>query len=156
MTKRIPEGYTSITPTIVSKNAAAAIELYKKALGAKEDHRLLNPENGKIMHAALTIGNAKVFLYDENTKMGCVAPGAGGSSVNFYIYVEDADAAQKKGLAAGMKEAMPVTDMFWGDRMGSLIDPDGYRWSIATHVREVSPAEMEKGAKAMCSANKAA
>ena len=153
MSSRIPEGFSTITPTIVSKDASRAIEYYKKAFGATEVHRMMNPKTGKVMHACLTIGTSKLFLSDEMPEMGCVALSNNASPVNFYLYFEDADKAQQKAVAAGMTEFMPVTDMFWGDRMGCVVDAEGYRWNIAHFVREVSPEELEKGAREMAECN---
>ncbi len=155
MTDKIPQGFHTITPHITCKNATASIELYKKAFGAveKDGPAMRDPKTGKVGHACLTIGNSKIFLADEMP--GCAAP-AGETSVGFYLYFEDADAAFKKAISGGCKEFMPVTDMFWGDRMGVVSDPDGYKWNVATHVREVSPAELEKGMKEMSEKHKAA
>ncbi|MDE3061095.1 MAG: VOC family protein [Pseudomonadota bacterium] len=146
MTGKIPEGFHTVTPYLTIKDAAKAIELYKQAFGAVEGETMRGPD-GKIGHACLTIGDSKVFLADENPKMGTVAPPEKGSNVNFYLYVEDADAAQKKAIAAGMKEAMPVKEMFWGDRLGAVTDPFGYKWNLATQVREMTEEEVREAAK---------
>ena len=139
----IPEGFHTITPQIRVSNGDKAIALYKKALGAKEIHRMLAPGTNTIMHAALEIGSSKLFLSDH----GGQSQAPTGVSSSFYVYVENIDAAHKKAVAAGMKETMPPTDMFWGDRMSALMDPFGHSWNIATHKRQVSPAEMEKAMK---------
>jgi len=139
----IPEGFHTVTPQLHVNNGEKAIALYKKALGAKELRRMLMPGTKKIMHAALEIGTSKVFL-SEFSPPGQTPQGANSS---FYIYVTNIDAAHKKAVAAGMKETMPPTDMFWGDRMSHLIDPFGHAWNLASHTRDVSPAEMEKGMK---------
>jgi PhnB protein len=141
--KPIPQGYTTVTPSITLNDAAKAIEFYKKALGATERMRMTGPD-GKIMHAEIQIGNALIMLNDEC--FGQRSPKSLGSSpASFYLYVEDSDAAFKKALAAGAKELMPLTDMFWGDRTGHFEDPFGYTWNVATHVKDVTPEEMKKG-----------
>jgi uncharacterized glyoxalase superfamily protein PhnB len=141
----IPPGHTTVTPCITLSDASAAIEFYKKAFGATERGRFAGPD-GKIMHAEIQIGNAAVMLNDE--VMGQKGPKAyGGSPASFYLYFEDADAAQKKAVAAGAKETMPVTDMFWGDRMGNVEDPFGFHWTIATRVREMTPEEIKEAGK---------
>lgn len=138
----IAPGHTTVTPTITVTDSRKAIEFYKNAFGAKEIGRFEGPD-GKIMHAEIQIGNAMVMMNDE--VMGSRAPQSiGGSPVSFFLYFEDADATQKKAVAAGAKELMPVTDMFWGDRMGHVEDPFGYLWNIASRVREMTPEEIKK------------
>jgi PhnB protein len=139
----IPEGFHTVTPQLHVSNGDKAIALYKKALGAKELRRMLMPGTKKVMHAALEIGDSKVFL-SEFSPPGQTPQGANSS---FYIYVANVDAAHKKAVAAGMKETMPPTDMFWGDRMSHLVDTFGHAWNLASHTREMSPAEMEEGMK---------
>lgn len=144
MVKAIPEGYATVTPSLMVKDAAKAIELYKKAFGAKVESRMEMPDgSGKIMHAVLVIGNSKLFIADAMPEMGCGAP----SVSSFYLYLPDVDAAAKQSLQAGMKEMYPVKDMFWGDRMGAVEDAFGIKWTLATHVKDVSPEEMAEGAK---------
>ena len=140
----IPKGYTTVTPSLVFKDGSKAIDYYKKAFGATERSRALGPD-GKIMHAEIQIGSSIVMLSDE--LMGQRSPESiGGSPVSFYLYFDDADAAYKKAIAAGgAKEIMPVSEMFWGDRMGALKDPFGYTWNVASHVKDVTPEEMKKG-----------
>jgi PhnB protein len=141
--KAIPSGYTTVTPSITVKDAPKVIEFYKKAFGATERARMPGPD-GKIMHAEIQIGNSIIMMNDE--VMGSrSAQTIGGSPVSFYVYVEDADAAFKKAIAAGAKEQYPLTDMFWGDRMGSVEDPFGLKWTIAQHIKDVSPEQMKKG-----------
>ena len=143
MTQPIPQGFSSITPSLNLENAAEAIELYKRAFGAKEQGVMKSPDgSGKVMHAVLEIGNSKLFLADEFCK-GDVK----SSASSFYLYVPDVDAAFKQAIAAGLSEKMPVTDMFWGDRLGALTDKFGISWTLATHTREVSDDEMKKGAE---------
>ena len=141
--KPIPQGYTTITPSMTVKDAPKVIDFYKKAFDAKEHMRMAGPD-GKIMHAEIQIGNAIIMMNDE--VMGSrSAQTLGGCPISFYVYVDDADAAFKKAIAAGAKQEYAMTEMFWGDKMGSLIDPFGYRWTIAQHIKDVSPADMKKG-----------
>ncbi len=138
----IPEGYHSLTPYIVVRDAAGAIELYRKALGAAEDSRMSLPNSDKIMHACLQIGSSKLFLCDENPEQGMPAPKDANSGSKFYLYVDDVDAQHKQAIAAGMTEVSAPMDMFWGDRMSVLTDPYGHTWDLATHIRDVSEEEM--------------
>ena len=141
--KAIPQGYTTITPSMTVKDAPKVIDFYKKAFDAKEHMRMPGPD-GKIMHAEIQIGNAVIMMNDE--VMGSrSAETLGGSPISFYVYVEDAEAAFKKAIAAGAKQEYEMTEMFWGDKMGSLLDPFGYRWTIAQHIKDVSPEDMKKG-----------
>lgn len=130
----------TVIPTLTLEGAAKAIDLYKKAFNAKEEYRMDGP-GGKIMHACITIGNSKMFITDASPETGCGAPSQSG----FYCYVDDVDAMHAQAKKAGMTEYCPVDDMFWGDRTGSVKDPFGITWSLAKHVRDVSPEEMEKG-----------
>lgn len=141
--KAIPEGFTTVTPSLVLKDAAKAIDLYKEAFGAKEISRMEMPGTGKIMHACLEFGNARLFFADAMPEMGCSTP----STSSFYLYFEDVEAAFKKAKAAGMTEKFPLTDMFWGDRTGNVTDVFGISWTMGQHVRDVSPEEMEKAGK---------
>ena len=145
MTK-IPEGFHTVTPTLIVNGAAKAIDLYKKAFGAQELYRM-EGKKGKIMHACITVGNSKVFLCDTNPEMGCGTP----SSSSFYLYVDNVDSTFKQAKGAGLAENSPVQDMFWGDRTGNLKDSFGISWTVATHVREVSKEEMEEGRKKFAS-----
>jgi len=138
-----PEGFNTITPQIHVSNGDKAIALYKKAFGAKELHRMLAPGTKTIMHACLEIGGSKLFLSDHKP------PGQSmkGADSSFYVYVANVDAAHKKAKANGMKEVMPPTDMFWGDRMSALNDPFGHNWNLATFKRQVDPTEMQRAMK---------
>lgn len=138
----IPQGYTTVTPSLTFSDANKAIEFYKKALGATDRERFLGPD-GKIMHAEIQIGTSIIMLCDEIMGQRS-AQSFGGSPVSFYIYVEDCDTAFKKAISAGGKEIVPVTEMFWGDRMGAFEDPFGYKWNIATHTKDMTPEEMKK------------
>jgi PhnB protein len=146
--KPIPEGFHTVTPSLVVKDAAKAIDYYKEVFGAEERMRMPNP-NGKIQHAEIKIGDSIIFLSDEFPNMGGKSPQTlGGHSGGIYLYVKDVDAVYEKALAAGAKSAMPVTDMFWGDRHGAFTDPFGHSWGVSTHTEDVSEEEMEKGAQA--------
>ncbi|QCP52260.1 VOC family protein [Trinickia violacea] len=149
--KPIPEGMHSLTPHLVCAGAAEAIAFYIKAFNAIEGVRLPAP-NGKIMHASLKIGDSTLFLFDEMPEHGALGPKSlKGSPVTIHLYVENVDATVERAVAAGAKVTMPVADMFWGDRYGQIEDPFGHRWSVATHVRDVSPEEMQKAmANASC------
>ncbi len=142
--KPIPDGCHTVTPHLIVKGAAKAIEFYKKAFGATELLRIPGP-GGSLCHAEVQIGNSQVFLCEEYPDMGAVSPLAlKGSPVTIHLYVEDVDSFYKKAVAAGAEVTMPVTDMFWGDRYGKLKDPFGHSWSVATHKEDVPPQEMEK------------
>jgi PhnB protein len=144
--KPVPEGYHTITPSLISKNAAQAIEFYKKAFGAVERSRMPMPD-GKIGHAELKIGDSIFFIADEFPGMGAVAPTSMGGFY-LFLYVEDVDAVFNRAVAAGAQVTMPVQDQFWGDRFGKVSDPFGYQWGIATHKEDVSPEEMDRRSKA--------
>jgi PhnB protein len=153
-TKYIPEGMHTVTPHLVCGGAADAIEFYKKAFNAVETSRMLGP-NGKIMHASIRIGDSTIMLVDESPEFGMLGPKAlKGTPVIVHLYVEDADAFAARAAAAGAKITMPVADMFWGDRYGHLEDPFGHRWSVATHVKDVTQDEMRKAMQAMSAANR--
>ncbi len=144
--KPIPEGMHTVTPDLVCKGAAEAIEFYKNAFNAAEMGRLPGPE-GKLMHAMIRIGDSFVMLVDEFPEWGSLGPKTlKGSPVTIHLYVEDVDAFIERAVAAGAKITMPVADTFWGDRYGQLEDPFGHRWSVATHVRDMSPEEIEQAA----------
>ncbi|PIW30624.1 MAG: glyoxalase [Rhodospirillales bacterium CG15_BIG_FIL_POST_REV_8_21_14_020_66_15] len=146
MVDPIPDGYTAVTPYLIVDGAAQAIEFYKKALGAVEVMRLEIPDTDRIAHAEITIGGDHVMLTDANPAWGTTDPKAlGGITASMSLYVEDADAAQARAVAAGATEKMPVTDMFWGDRMGCVVDPFGHQWSFLTHTRDLSDEEIRKG-----------
>jgi PhnB protein len=146
--KPIPEGYHTATPYLIIKDAAKAIEFYKKAFGAKEMMRMSQPD-GRIGHAEIKIGDSPIMLADEFPEMGARSPQSlGGSSVSILLYVEDVDAFAKQAVAAGTKVVRPVKDQFYGDRSGSFEDPFGHQWHIATHVEDVAPEEMHKRAAA--------
>jgi PhnB protein len=150
--KAIPEGQHSLTPSFVVQDAVRAIDFYQRAFGAAELGRMAMPGSDKIIHAELKIGDSVFFLSDEFPEMGAVSPMTlGGTSSSLYLYVEDVDAAYQQAVEAGAIGKMPPTDMFWGDRMGKLVDPFGHEWGMATHREEVSAEEMEKRAIAFFS-----
>jgi PhnB protein len=141
----IPDGMHSLTPLLVCAGAADAIAFYKKAFSATEITRLAGPQ-GKLMHAAIRIGDSMLMLTDEFPEMGGLGPKSlKGSPVTVHLQVEDVDAVVKQAAAAGAKITMPVADMFWGDRYGQLEDPFGHRWSVATHTRDLSPQQIQEG-----------
>jgi PhnB protein len=146
--KPIPEGYHTATPYLIIKDAAQAIEFYKKAFGATEVVRFPQPD-GRIGHAEIKIGDSHIMLADEFPEMGARSPQSiGGTPVSILLYVEDVDAQAKLAVAAGAKVVRPVKDQFYGDRSGSFEDPFGHEWHIATHVEDVAPEEMHKRAAA--------
>ena len=144
----IPEGYHSVTPYLVMKNAAAAIEFYKKAFGAVELLRMAAP-GGKIGHAEIKIGDSPVMLADEYPDMGFKGPESlGGTPVSLMIYVDDVDKIYPQAIAAGGKEVCPLQNQFYGDRSGTLTDPFGHVWTISTHVEDVPEEELAKRGEA--------
>ena len=138
----IPAGFASVTPSIVVEGASEAIEFYKQAFGAVELDRVPSPD-GKIMHATIRIGSSNIMLNDEFEDWQVFGPHKfGGTAVTIHLYVEDADATFAQAVAAGATVTMPVSDAFWGDRYGQVKDPFGHNWSIATHVRDVTEADI--------------
>jgi PhnB protein len=146
--KPIPEGYHSATPYLIVKDAARAIEFYKRAFGATELLRMAAP-GGKIGHAEIKIGDSPIMLADEVPDIGALSPETiGGTPVSILLYVEDVDAVFNQAIAAGAKVQRPVKDQFYGDRTGGVTDPFGHVWYVATHKEDVSPEEMRKRAAA--------
>ena len=147
MPQAIPNGYHTLTPSLTLKDSKKALDFYQKAFNAEVLDLFPNPVGTGIMHATMKIGNSIVMMGDENH--GCKsAETLGTSPISLYIYVPNADAAFKQAVAAGASVVMPVADMFWGDRAGSLKDPFGYSWMIATHVKDLSREEVRKGGEA--------
>jgi PhnB protein len=148
--KPIPEGYPQVTPYLIVDGAAEAIDFYQQVFGATERMRMGAPD-GKVGHAEVAMGDAVVMLSDEWPDMGMVGPKAlGGTPVTISVYVEDVDATFDRAVKAGATATRPVEDQFYGDRSGQFVDPFGHRWSIATHVEDVPPEEMEaRAARAM-------
>ena len=150
MTKPIPEGFHTVTPSLVVSNAKEAIEFYKKAFDAKEIYQMPAPD-GKIMHAMIQIGDSFVMMSDEFPAMGAKSPTSiGGTAVTHHLYVEDADKTFNQAVEAGAKVTMPIMDAFWGDRFGTITDPYGHSWAIATHQKDLSPEEMKKAGEEFC------
>ena len=151
-TQPIPEGYSTISPYLAVDDAAEAIAYYKKAFGAEETVRMDAPD-GKIGHAELKIGDSHVMLSDPFPQASTTPPKElGGTSASIFMYVEDVDAVVQKAVDAGATVTMEVEDQFWGDRFGSITDPFGHIWSIATHVEDLTPEEIEERGKAAMAA----
>ena len=146
-TNHTPEGFQSVTPNLTFKDTKKALEFYEKALGATVLEVLPMPDGKGTMHATMKIGNSILMMGDEMPNCPS-AESLGGTSISLFVYVPDVDSAFKKAIAAGAVETMPVMDMFWGDRCGNLTDPFGYTWMIGTHVRDMTPEEIQEGAKA--------
>jgi PhnB protein len=147
--KAIPDGYHSVTPYLIIDGAVAAIDFYKKAFGATELFRMAQPD-GRIGHAEIRIGNSQIMISDEHPEIDYLGPAKrGGSSVSLLVYVNDVDATFKQALEAGATEQRAVETKFYGDRMGTLVDPFGHIWHIGTHVEDVSPEEMKTRMAAM-------
>jgi PhnB protein len=148
MANFIPQGFTSVTPFFVFKDCRRAIEFYKQAFGAQEKFAMPGPDGKGVMHAELVIGNSILMMGDEHPEMSCKsAETMGGSPISFYVYVENVDQAFRRALEAGATSQMAVEDMFWGDRTGTVQDLFGYNWTLATHIRDLSPQEMQQGAQ---------
>jgi PhnB protein len=142
--KPVPEGMHTVTPHLTCAGAAAAIEFYKRAFQAVEVARMAGPD-GKLMHAMVRIGDSAVMLVDEFPDYGAIGPKTlKGSPVTMHLYVDDVDAFVRRAVDAGAKITMPLADMFWGDRYCQFEDPFGHRWSAATHIRDMSPEEMQQ------------
>ena len=147
----VPAGHESLIPHLVCEHCSEAIEFYKKAFGAEEAHRMPAPDGHRIMHAALRIGGSLVFLVDDfpefcGGKSGSPT-GLKGTPVSLHRYVQDCDAAIKRAVDAGATVMMPATDMFWGDRYGMVTDPYGHKWAFATHIKDLTPEQMQAGMK---------
>lgn len=143
--KPIPDGYHSVQPYLIIQNASAAIDFYKKAFAAKERFRM--DKDGRIGHAEIEIGDSCIMLADEHPEIGAYSPvHYGGSPVSLMIYVPDCDAMHKQAVSAGAKSEREPEDQFYGDRMSGVLDPFGFRWHIATHIKDVSPEEMKQHA----------
>lgn len=144
-----PSDMHAVTPHLVCAGAAKAIEFYRKAFGAEEEARLPGPD-GRLMHALIRINGSAVMLVDEMPEWGALGPKAlKGSPVTLHLYVDDVDSFVRHAVDAGAKVTMPVADMFWGDRYGKLEDPFGHQWSVATHLRDVSPEEAQEAMNEM-------
>lgn len=147
-TAPVPKGYHSVTPYLSVRGAAAAIEFYKKAFGAKEKMRM--PDGQRIAHAEIVVDGSHIMLADEYPERGFSAPQPGSKSpVGIMLYLKDVDAVAARAVNAGATLERPVEDQFYGDRLGSILDPFGHRWYIATHVEDVSPKEMQRRMQAL-------
>ncbi len=146
----IPDGFRTITPHLVIDGAVKALDFYKKAFGAEEILRMPSPDGTKLMHAEIQIGDSRIMLADDFPEFSGAPRNPkklGESSVTIHIYVPDCDAAFKRAVDAGAKVTMPLQDMFWGDRYGSVKDPFGHNWSIATHKADLTPEQIGEAAK---------
>jgi uncharacterized glyoxalase superfamily protein PhnB len=142
--KPVPEGFHTLTPNLVFKNAAGAIDFYTKVFGAKELVRMPGP-GGKVMHAELQIGDSRIFLNDHMSPAALHTPAPGESNAMYlHVYVPDVDAIFNRAVTAGAHVDMQLQDMFWGDRYGKITDPFGQQWGLATHIEDVTPEEMKK------------
>lgn len=138
-----PQGYHSVTAYLIVDDAAKALDFYRDAFGAEEMYRL--PMGDRIGHAETRIGDTVLMLSDEWPDMNALSPNSrGGATSSFMIYVEDADAAYARAIKAGARADRPVKQEFWGDRIGSVVDPFGHKWSLSTHVEDVAPEEMQR------------
>jgi len=147
--KRIPDGYHAVTPCLTLKNSLEAIEFYKNAFGAKELGVFPSPDGKSTMHATIQIGDSILMMGDERPGQECKsAESLGASPISLYIYVPNVDEIFEQALAEGATTTMPLDDMFWGDRCGTLKDPFGYSWTIATHTRDLTQEEVQQGAEA--------
>lgn len=151
MAKPIPNGMHTATISLTVQDSSAMIDFYKKVFDAQELFRMPGPDGKTIMHAEVKIGDSIIMLNDEFPKMNCRSPkSVGGTSSGIYLYVDDVDGTVKKAIENGAKLQMPVMDMFWGDRLGNIEDPSGHMWSVATHIKDMTPEEMAKaGQEAM-------
>jgi PhnB protein len=143
--KPVPDGFHTITPHLTVRDASRAIEFYKKAFGAEVLGVAPTP-GGKVMHALLKVGDSMLMLNDEFPEYGgdAAPKPTGGTGVTLHIYIENVDAAWERAVSAGASVKMPLMDMFWGDRYGTVMDPFGHKWSLATHIRDMSPEEMQQ------------
>ena len=143
----IPAGYHSVTPYLILNDAKHALEFYKKAFGAQEMSKMEAP-NGKIAHAEIKIGDSMIMLADEMPGSGARSPQSlGGTGTGLFLYVDNVDSIYNQAVKEGAKGDMPPQDMFWGDRYGKVTDPFGHQWSLATHIEDVAPQEMQKRAR---------
>jgi len=146
--KPIPDGFRTVTPYLTLRDAAPAIDFYKKAFGAQEVMRMPGPEGKGVMHAEIKIGDSMLFMSDEQPKGDTQAPESlGGATGSVLLYVPDVDATFNRAVQAGAKAIMPPANMFWGDRFAKLVDPFGHHWALATHKEDVPPDEMSRRAK---------
>ena len=144
MVKPVPDGYHTLTPYLIVKGGAEALEFYARAFGAVE-HERIQQADGKVGHAEITIGNSRLMLADEHPEIGALSPKTvGGTPVSLHLYVEDVDAMVDRAVAAGATVIRPVADQFYGDRIGGVKDPFGHKWILATHVEDVPAEEISR------------
>ncbi|HZP17775.1 MAG TPA: VOC family protein [Terriglobales bacterium] len=142
--KAVPAGFHTLTPHLTVRNADQALEFYKKALGA-EVLGVARMPDGRVMHASLRVGDSMLMLNEEMPEYGGLSPlSTGGSSVTIHVYIPNVDEGFQRAIDAGAQVRMPLQDQFWGDRYGALIDPFGHKWSLATHIKDMSPEEMQR------------
>jgi PhnB protein len=140
----VPAGFHTLTPHLTVRNASDAIEFYKEAFGAEVLNVAYMP-NGKIMHALLQLGDSRLMLNDEVPEFGSLSPlSTGGTGVTLHVYTEDVDAMYRRAISAGATVRIEPADQFWGDRYGILMDPYGFKWGLATHIKDLSPEEMQR------------
>jgi uncharacterized glyoxalase superfamily protein PhnB len=145
--KPVPDGFNSVSVYLIVKNVGEALELYQKAFGAEPGACLRGPDGQSIIHAEMRIGNSTVMLTEENPQWNAQAPETlGGSPASIHIYAEDADRLYNRAVEAGCEPVYPLMDAFWGDRYGKVKDPFGFQWGIATHKKDLSEKEIQKGA----------
>jgi PhnB protein len=141
----VPQGFHTLTPHLIVRDADRAIEFYRKAFGAELQGGIARMPDGRVMHALLRIGDSNLMLNDEMPEHGALSPLSGGSSsVTIHIYTPNVDAAFDRAVSAGAKVGMPLADQFWGDRYGFVKDPFGHHWSLASHIKDMSPEEMKR------------
>ena len=156
MPKAIPDRYHAVTPSFTFKDSGKALEFYKRAFGAEVIDTLPGLDGKGLMHATMQIGDSIIMLGDEMSSGDCAksAETMGSSPISLYLYVSDADAVFNQAVSVGAKATMPMTNMFWGDRVGQIKDPFGYLWMIATHTQDLTPAEVRIGAEEFFSQNR--
>ena len=146
----VPEDFRTITPHLVVKGVARAVEFYRRAFGAEELYRNIAPDGTSIIHSELLLGDSRYFLNDEFPDHGVFAPdGERGTGVTLHVYVPDVDSFYERAVAAGAEVILPLADCFWGDRYAILKDPFGHRWSIASRIEDLSPAEVQDRARSV-------
>jgi PhnB protein len=152
--RRVPEDFHTITPHLVVRGAAQAVDFYRRAFGAVELFRNLAPDGKTIMHSELLLGDSRFFIHDEFPEHGALSPlGLKGTAVTLHLYVEDVDRVFQQAVEAGAEAVFPVADCFWGDRYGILRDPFGHSWSVASRIEDLSPAELKQRGQAFSQNN---
>jgi uncharacterized glyoxalase superfamily protein PhnB len=143
--KRVPEDFHTITPHLVVRDSARAVDFYRQAFGAVELYRSHAPDGKRVMHCELLLGDSRFLIHDEFPEQGLLSPlGMNGTAVTLHLYVEDVDRIFRQALDAGAETLMPVADCFWGDRYGILRDPFGHKWSVASRIEDLAPVEQQQ------------